>query len=311
VAEGSNLSPVLEIANRQELEDLKPGFHLAMAGYPAEAITSGQLLHIAATPTFAAGMVTAMTDMFMLPADMAHGHLIHHNLPSAGGASGSPMIGPSGKVVAFHNAGTSVRVQGVQGRIPSGALKNYGQRADLLLDLIEGRAAAVVEADRAYWRQRTAGFKRGIEVTVPSIAREVTAKLYAAGQLPENMAPVLISQDRFRLTDADKSTKKVPELDKSGAIVTKEVSQRQKIFPVKLAGGKTQLFIAYAESRKPLQMWLLSGKDQLAADSVAPKDRDAVPMHAGRLRRRWARGSSLRPCHLGPAPAGQGRVSAR
>jgi hypothetical protein len=244
VPEGSNLSPVLEIANRQELEDLKPGFHLAMAGYPAEGVTSGQLLYIAATPTFAAGMVTAMTDMFMLPADVAHGHLVHHNLPSTGGNSGSPMIGPNGKVVAFLNAGEMFRVQGVQGRVPSGVLKNYGQRADLLLDLIEGRADAAVEADRAYWQQRTAGFKRGIDVLVPNIAREVTAKLYLAGQLPENMAPILINQEKFRLTAADKSTKKVPEFDKSGAIVNKQVAQRQKLFSVKLSAGKPQLFIA-------------------------------------------------------------------
>ncbi len=173
------------------------------------------------------------------------------------------------------------RVQGVQGRVPSGVLKNYGQRADLLLDLIAGRADAVVEADRAYWQQRTAGFKRGIDVIVPSIVREVTRKLYLAGQLPANMAPILISQDKFRLTDADKSTKKVPEFDKSGAIVNKEVPQRQKMFPVKLAAGKPQLFIAYAEGQRPVQMWLLSGQTQLAADSAENHFIAIVPYRSG------------------------------
>src|SRR5262249_3700352 len=103
VAEGAKLDPIFELASIQELGDLKAGFPLAMAGYPAEKIAGRSVLSIGATPTLAAGMVSSTTDVFHLPADFPHSHVIHHNLPSAGGASGSPMVGPNGKIYAFHN----------------------------------------------------------------------------------------------------------------------------------------------------------------------------------------------------------------
>jgi hypothetical protein len=266
VAEGTNLGPILELATQEELADLKSGFPLAMAGYPAEAITGGAVQSIAATPTFAAGMISSITDMFQLPGDAAHSHMIHHNLPSAGGASGSPMVGPNGKIYAFNNAGESFSVPGQPGRIPSGALQNYGQRVDLIRDLIDGKAAAVVEADRAYWQQKTAGLRRGVEVVVEQQVRAATATLFKAGELPENLAPILVSQQKVALTEADRFKDTTREFDKSGAVVSKEVTKRQKMFPVKLTAGKPMAFIVYAENMTKVELWLYNGKQSLRND---------------------------------------------
>jgi len=266
VEPGTNLGPTLELATREELADLKPGFPLAMAGYPAEAITGGAVQSIAATPTFAAGMISSITDMFQLPGDPAHSHMIHHNLPSAGGASGSPMVGPNGKIYAFNNAGEAFSIPGQPGRIPSGALQNYGQRVDLIRDLIDGKAAGVVEADRAYWQQKTAGLRRGVEVVVEAMVRDATAALFRSGDLPENLAPVLISQKKVALTQADRYEDTKREFDKSGAVVAKKITKRQKVFDVKLPAGKPQAFIVYAERMTSVELWLYDGTKGLKND---------------------------------------------
>src|SRR5205085_8567405 len=96
VAAGSNMTPVLEVADRQELANLKVGSPLAAAGYPMEGISGAELLAFAPTPTLSVGIVTALTDMFNVPSEFEHRFLIHHNLPTTGGSSGSPIIGSSG-----------------------------------------------------------------------------------------------------------------------------------------------------------------------------------------------------------------------
>ena len=68
-AAGSNLGPILEIASPQELASLMTGVALGMAGYPSEGISGGEVLPLGATPTYAAGMITSITDVFMMPAE--------------------------------------------------------------------------------------------------------------------------------------------------------------------------------------------------------------------------------------------------
>ena len=197
-----------------------------------------------------------------------------------GGASGSPMIGPNGKIYAFNNAMEGFSVPGQRGRIPSGALQNYAQRADLLRDLAEGRADAVVQADLAYWQKKTAGLQRGIEVVVASEVRDATATLFKAGELGENLAPTLISQQKFTITQADRFTDTTREFDKSGAVVSKEITKRQKRFEVKLPAGKPQAFIVYAENMTPVELWLYNGKQHLKSDQGAHYAA-GVPYRAG------------------------------
>ena len=75
-----------------------PSMHLA------RAVVMDQQQRLKVAVYLAVGIVTAMTDMFNVPSDLDHKFLIRNNLPGAGGASGSAMIGPSGKIVGFEPA---------------------------------------------------------------------------------------------------------------------------------------------------------------------------------------------------------------
>jgi len=173
------------------------------------------------------------------------------------------MIGPNGKIYAFNNAGEMFRVPGQPWRYSSGAMQNYGQRVDLMYDLIENKANEVVSRDLAYWQERTAGLKRGSEVIVAETVRETTLALYREKNIPENSAPFLVSQQKFSLSAADRYETTNPTVDKSGAIFLEKVYKRQKMFPVKLVAGKPTLYIVYAENTPPIELWIYSGAEKL------------------------------------------------
>lgn len=253
VAEGSNLSPILELASERELADLKPGTPLAMSGYPLEEIRSTTVQSVAATPTLSVGMVSANTDFFNLPADVKQRKLIQHNLPGTGGNSGSPMINTAGRVVGLHNAGSYIDVPNV-GRVPNAAMVRFGQRADMLRDLVDGRADAVLAEDKKYWAAQTAAFKRGIDYLIPEIL--------ARSKPNPNAKPVQGAQTKHTLTKADAFSAK----DKSG----KDVKRRQKIHPVQLKAGVPVTILAYAQGRTQVGIYLVIN------DQIVDKDERRV-----------------------------------
>jgi hypothetical protein len=240
VAPGSNLSPILEIASPQELQALRPGMPLGLAGYPLENIQGREVQALSATPNLRTGMVTAITDMFNLPGDATESRLIHHNIPVTGGNSGSPMVGASGKLVALLNSGNVLPTAG-GGRMPNAAIVNYAQRADLVLDLVNGTAEAGLDKERAYWAKQTATFKRGFDLIVPQVLTELRPATGAN--------PTLVSQTKFTLIKGDQFKTK----DKEG----KDVSRRQKIHTVSIKGKVPGVFIAYAQERTPIQIYLV------------------------------------------------------
>lgn len=267
VAAGSNLGPILEVASAAELADLKPGFPLAMAGYPAEGVTGAEVQVNNATPNYSIGMVTALTDMFMMPADPAHRHLIHHNLPATGGSSGSPMVGPNGKIFAFLNSGNLFNIPGVRQRVPNAVLINYAQRGDLLTDLVAGRAEASLTTDRVYWEKQTATFKRGIEVIVPALLENIRSD--PASNIPKGASPVVVNEGKFSLAAKDSYPIKQKKKDeKSGKEVEVTVTKRQNIHAVKLTAGRPQAFVAYAQDRQPIELYLVID-DKIALQVVS------------------------------------------
>ncbi|HLH11488.1 MAG TPA: trypsin-like peptidase domain-containing protein [Methylovirgula sp.] len=245
-----NLPPglALEIASPGELLALKPGMPLASAGYPAESVAGQNVLPISATPQVHYGNVSALTDYFFLPADPAHQLLVQHSIPIAGGASGSPVIAPSGHVVAVVSSGTMVGISSGTGRTPSAAEINYAQRADLVNELLANQTDAALKADHAYWVRQMDNFKRGIDVIGAWVIDQSKPDPKATAQL--------VSETQDKLTASD--------------LVIDPVSgknQRTKVEKLNLSEKTRYLVLVYASDETNIQIYLKDAKNQTDADN--------------------------------------------
>lgn len=141
VDQPEKLGTPLTYASRENMESLKAGEQLILIGYPMEQLKGTDAAR--PEPTSQTGIITSVTTFFLSRENPKHDLLVQHSVPATGGASGSPMFNTKGEVVAFLNAGNIIIYQTPEGgtmRQPSGALVNYAQRADMLLDLAEGKA---------------------------------------------------------------------------------------------------------------------------------------------------------------------------
>ncbi len=136
-------------ANTETLYALKPGEPIAYLGFPMEYLLKRNISADNPVASLQCGNIVAVTDFSMQRFDKEGNYLIRHNLPSAGGASGSPIFTRTGEVIALHFGGNIIGqvVGGIdetisdlakkQGgeyvdRAPSAALVNFGVRVDLL-----------------------------------------------------------------------------------------------------------------------------------------------------------------------------------
>lgn len=175
VAPAVRLPATLEIASPQDLQELAPGTPVAAAGFPVEGL-AGSDTATKAPSTLQFGHISALMDVFMVRAEPEHRLLIQHSVPVTGGASGSPLISPGGKVVGIVNGGNTTvfkntsEAMNAKVRVPSAALVNFAQRADLLAglepcesdDLREEnrncRAERELAEHKTYWDTRGAQF---------------------------------------------------------------------------------------------------------------------------------------------------------
>ena len=93
------------LASQKKLESLDAGYRVAFLGFPMESLAGGNIDAHYPVATMQSGIITSVTDAWMADAAPAQCILIHHNLPSAGGASGSPVFDVDGEVVGLHSAG--------------------------------------------------------------------------------------------------------------------------------------------------------------------------------------------------------------
>jgi hypothetical protein len=145
----------LPLARDNALATLHAGEPIAFVGYPAENLVSFDVT--APTPTSQVGIITSVRNFF-LTADGGPAQLIEHSLPSAGGASGSPIFDAHGQVIALLSGGNNIASK--DGRIPNAALVNFAQRVDLLRDLIDDRAKDQLADDQRMWAEALARWSR-------------------------------------------------------------------------------------------------------------------------------------------------------
>jgi len=251
----------LEIASTEELHALSPGTPLAISGYPGENLDSSTEGKLGVLPQQHLGVVTSMTDMFLLPAPVEVRQLIQHDLPATGGASGSPIVGPSGHVVGLLNAGNLFSVNGQ--RVPNAALINFAQRADLVRDMLDGTAGRKLAEARAYWGHVAENFVSGHDIFPASVLRDARPD---AGLEPRMLAEI-------KRTMNAKSGKRVTP-NKPGA---DDIYLNYSEIPLKLSPQADYLFLVVAEGGLAEVELLVDGK------LVANTKRGTYPFIACRL----------------------------
>jgi len=251
---------ILPLASKQEIEQLAPGDPVATSGYPYENVMGQEVQPLGRTPEIQIGNITALTDFFFLPTDAAHSQLVHHNMPTAGGASGSPIIDRKGNVVAVHNAGnlystaTGDRLSRIQ--------INYAQRADIVAELVDDKADGLIKTDQAYWATQTAGFTRGFDAVIPVLLRDDRPQ-GASGE----SATAFESKDL--LTDAQ-------GLPQNNA---KSPKMRGKTFHFSLKAGSKHLFVIYAQDMAPVGLALTIKDGRVLAGSSDVKSNNLWYQH--------------------------------
>ncbi len=227
-------SAILEIAPTKELEALAPGTPLAAAGYPIEYVVGSEMLPTGATPQLHFGVIGALTDYFFLPTnDVDQKLLIHHTIPITGGSSGSAIIGPNGRVVGIVS-GMSNLPGGLFGpsRIPSAALVNFGERADLVTELTEAGAETVAAGDKAYWDKQIGKFGRGTDIVIPAALELIKPPQPGA-------ALELISEKKGLLREEDLQTFETDDGEETWRIKSHEVN---------LHAGESMVILVYPEA---------------------------------------------------------------
>ena len=155
------LRPKLALATRAELEGLRPGIRVAFAGYPSEMLLPGALKR--PSPVIQQDEIIRLTNFFMVN-QKAGNRLIHHGLPITGGASGSPIIDSSGKVIGLISSGNFVFAGGR--RTVNAADVNFGQRLDFLHSMLEDPLHQQVGQYEEEWKAQLVQFESAPKVSV-------------------------------------------------------------------------------------------------------------------------------------------------
>ncbi len=130
----------LKLAPEKKLHKLKSGTPIAFLGFPMERLggEKGNVNPDYPIASMQSGIIVAVSDFDLKDAGAENNVNIRHNLPSAGGASGSPIFDTDGEVVAALWGGNMIGqvVATASGtavtRAPSAAQINYAVRIDLL-----------------------------------------------------------------------------------------------------------------------------------------------------------------------------------
>ena len=241
----------LELASADQLEALSPGIAVASDGFPYENI-KGSATATKSPPVLHFGFISSLTDVFMCQTEPANQLLIQHSVPVTGGASGSPLIDTSGKVIGIVNGGNTNIVENVGGdgqlRMSNAVQINYAQRVDLLKELLEDNARTAVAEERNYWEKMAPQFDSLFEYSLAAF-KELAALRYNVGEGKETP-----------IGDG--------ELDPNG----KTITLVQQTFKFDAVPGHVYGFIADAKDGVPIGINVKSeGTEQFLRDAKDPR----------------------------------------
>lgn len=172
VADPENLAPPLAIAADAANDSVGTGEPLIIVGFPHEGLeqVGGGFNPAKPDPVPMYGSFVKATTFLLTDDIEGANHLMWYDMTTAGGNSGSPVVNMDGEVVALHFAGAKTTI-GDQ-RIPVyGA--NYGQRADLVQDLLEAGSDETVDLSgyQQAWTEWLDGMPTLAEQAVSSLVR--------------------------------------------------------------------------------------------------------------------------------------------
>ncbi|MGE0650697.1 MAG: serine protease [Alphaproteobacteria bacterium] len=199
------LNPYLPLAGDDTLHSLVPGDPLAYCGFPMENLAGTPSVAVAPDPQVQIGVLTSATNFFSFPVQPGERQLLRYSMGVTGGASGSPIINSKGEVVGTvnginlmvvatptENDRSRVKFQ----RIPSAVNINFGQRADLIKELVAGVGPQRLAQYEKSWKSDAAKFVTWKETI--SAFLDNTWKLAAGGKRPKTIARKSGTLDTFR-----------------------------------------------------------------------------------------------------------------
>jgi hypothetical protein len=144
-------------------------------------------------------------------------------------------------VVALLNSGNATQFNG--GRIPSAALINFGQRADLVRDLLDGTAQAKLADARAYWLEVSKNFIEGKAVMTGELI-EASRKELGLGEAAQ---PRMLAEIKTTLNASKGRKMRINGVNDAGKPYDYDQYRSFFISPQQLPSGYDYLFIVTAE----------------------------------------------------------------
>jgi len=178
------LAPPLPLAPEEELKALLPGVAVAYVGYPTEQLSVVDAIRAPNPVVQSGGTLVGITDYFNVRREDNVNHLVQHNLGATGGASGSPIVNAKGEVVAVLSGGNIIITP--EGRAPSAVGINFGQRADLVQELLDGEADEKIVEYQRIWAEGLALFDN-FRSALPRVLLS-DLKNWAGGGEPQELA---------------------------------------------------------------------------------------------------------------------------
>ncbi|MGH7175862.1 MAG: trypsin-like peptidase domain-containing protein [Tepidisphaeraceae bacterium] len=172
--------PALPLASNDELRELKAGDELGYVGYPAEGVFDPR----SSPPALLTGRIIRLTDFFYSPVSGDTAMLVHHNLATVGGASGSPVVNKSGKVVAINSAGSFVGAiatadQPRPNRIPLGF--NYAESVEFVREVLDGSSAKTLSSRNNDWQEKLRRYNLPAGELLDAMATQTVASMKQSG----------------------------------------------------------------------------------------------------------------------------------